>query len=295
MHEPCFTEPAKRLTLADLAALTGAEAAGGADLSLLVIRAAPLDEAEPGDLACLSEPRDLPLLQSTRASACFVPSCHAPDVPRTCLALVTAEPERAFALALAALHPGALRPGSLFASAGANPGASIHPDARLEPGVVIDPGVVIGPHAEVGSGSTIAANSVIGPHVRIGRDCSIGAHVTVTQALIGNRVILNHGVRIGQDGFAFAVGRRGHLKVPHVGRVIIQDDVEIGANSTVDRGATQDTVIGEGTKIGSQVQIASNVMIGRHCLIAAQSGLESSARIDDFAKVGAGSEPGIPA
>jgi UDP-3-O-[3-hydroxymyristoyl] glucosamine N-acyltransferase len=127
---------------------------------------------------------------------------------------------------------------------------------------------------------------VIGPQVKIGRDCSISANVTVSHAFLGNRVILHPGVRIGQDGFGFAMGPQGHLKVPQVGRVIIQDDVEIGANTTVDRGASRDTVIGEGTKIDNLVQIAHNVVIGRHCVIVAQVGIAGSTTIEDYVALG---------
>jgi UDP-3-O-[3-hydroxymyristoyl] glucosamine N-acyltransferase len=162
----------------------------------------------------------------------------------------------------------------------------VHPEARLEPGVLVDPGVVIGARAEIGSGTRIAAHAVIGPDVRIGRDCSIGAHASVSHALIGDRVILHPGARVGQDGFGFAMGPQGHFKVPQIGRVIIQNDVEIGANSTIDRGATRDTVIGEGSKIDNLVQIAHNVTIGRHCVIVAQVGVSGSTDIGDFAAIG---------
>jgi UDP-3-O-[3-hydroxymyristoyl] glucosamine N-acyltransferase len=292
MQDQFFGVPAERVTLAELVALTGAEAPTGADLSLAVTCAAPLDEAEPGDLACLDDPSQLRLLEATRASACFLAPRFAASVPATCIALLMENPAQGFAQALSAIFPGPMRPGSMFAAAGVNPGASIHPDARLEPGVVIDPGVVVGPRAEIGAGSVIAAGSVIGPDVRIGRNCSVGAHVTLMRALIGDRVILHPGVSVGHDGFAFAKGRRGHLKVPHVGRVIIQDDVEIGANSTIDRGAMEDTVIGEGTKVGAQVWIGASVMIGRHCLVAAQAGLKDAARFDDFVFV-PGQEPRV--
>ncbi len=132
----------------------------------------------------------------------------------------------------------------------------------------------------------IGANSVIGPSVRIGRDCAVGAHATVVHALIGNRVILHAGVRIGQDGFGFHMSPKGHLKVPQIGRVVIQDDVEIGANTTIDRGSIRDTVIGEGSKIDNLVQIAHNVVIGRHCVIVSQSGISGSTTLGDFAVTG---------
>ncbi len=139
------------------------------------------------------------------------------------------------------IYPEAARPGSLFDGHGVSPGANVHPLARLEADVIVDPGAVIGPHAEIGAGAVIGPNAVIGPDVRIGRNSSIGAGATICNALIGDRVIIHPGVRIGQDGFGFAMSPRGHLKVPQVGRVIIQDDVEIGANCTIDRGANRDT------------------------------------------------------
>ena len=169
------------------------------------------------------------------------------------------------AMVMARLYPGALRPGSSFGETGVSPAAFVHPSARLEAGVVVDPGAVIGRGAEIGAGTMIGANAVIGPEVRIGRDGAVGASTTIVAALIGDRVIIHPGAHIGQDGFGFALGPRGHLKVPQIGRVIIQDDVEIGAGATIDRGANRDTVIGEGAKIDNLVQIAHNVVIGRHC------------------------------
>jgi UDP-3-O-[3-hydroxymyristoyl] glucosamine N-acyltransferase len=152
--------------------------------------------------------------------------------------------------------------------------------------VTVDPGAVVGPHAEIGSGTVIGAQTVVGPQVRIGRDCSIGPGATVLHALIGNRVILHPGVRVGQDGFGFAMGPRGHRKVAQIGRVIIQDDVEIGANCTIDRGASRDTIIGEGTKIDNLVQVGHNVVIGRHCVIVAQVGISGSTVLEDFVVIG---------
>jgi len=122
---------------------------------------------------------------------------------------------------------------------------------------------------------------VIGPDVRIGRNCSVGANASITHALIGDRVIIHPGCHIGQDGFGYLMGATGHRKVPQIGRVIIQDDVEIGAATTVDRGAIRDTVIGEGTKIDNLVQIGHNVSIGRRCVIVSQCGISGSAVIED--------------
>jgi UDP-3-O-[3-hydroxymyristoyl] glucosamine N-acyltransferase len=128
---------------------------------------------------------------------------------------------------------------------------------------------------------------VVGPGVRIGRDCNIGAGTSITHALVGDRVIIHPGCRIGQDGFGFLMGAAGHLKVPQVGRVIIQDDVEIGAGTTIDRGAIRDTMVGEGTKIDNLVQIGHNVVIGRHCVLVAQTGISGSSTLEDFVVLGA--------
>jgi UDP-3-O-[3-hydroxymyristoyl] glucosamine N-acyltransferase len=292
MSDPIFFLRAGRISLADIVACTGASAATGADLSNLVEGAAPLDEATAGDLAFFDDSESIDLLESTRATACFVTPRHASRVPRLTLALVIEDPERAFALALARMFPGSVRPGSLFAAAGVNPGATIHPEARLEPGVIVDPGAVIGPRAEIGSGSVIGANSVVGPDVRIGRDCSIGAQVTLSYALIGNRVILHSGVRVGHAGssrgvsrFTDAAGAANRPLMPQIGRVIIQDAVEIGANATIDRGGSRDTVIGEGARIGNLVQIAANVTIGRQCRVLSQACICDWTELEDFVAV----------
>jgi UDP-3-O-[3-hydroxymyristoyl] glucosamine N-acyltransferase len=165
-------------------------------------------------------------------------------------------------------------------------GAHVHPTARLENGVSVDPGAVIGPQAEIGTGSVIAACAVIGPGVRIGRDCAIGSGCSITHALIGDRVIIHPGCRIGQDGFGYTMTGGRYTKVPQIARVIIQDEVEIGAGTTIDRGGLRDTVIGEGTKIDNLVQIAHNVTIGRHCIIVSQVGISGSVTLGDYAMLG---------
>jgi UDP-3-O-[3-hydroxymyristoyl] glucosamine N-acyltransferase len=200
--------------------------------------------------------------------------------------LETPHPYPTFVAVARKLFPAALRPSSLFGTTGCAAAAQVHPTARLEAGVTVDPMAVIGPRAEIGAGTLIAAGAIIGPDVRIGRGCAIGAGVTILHALIGDRVIIHAGTRIGQDGFGYLPGPQGHQKIPQTRRVIIQDDVEIGANTAIDRGATRDTTIGEGTKIDNLVQIAHNVSIGRHCLIAAQVGIAGSSTVADFVMFG---------
>lgn len=286
MAEAVFFPRALPVTLREVAALAGATFPDGTGEEVAITGAAPLDAAGPSDLAYMDNAKYVDVLATTRAGVCLVSRRFAPRVPGATIALLTAHPYDAFAQVLAKLYPGAMRPGSLFGAAGVSPGSSVHPSARLEQGVTVDPGAVIGPHAEIGSGTVIGAQAVIGPHARIGRDCSIGPHSTVINAFVGNRVIIHAGARIGQDGFGFAMGPRGHRKVPQVGRVIIQDDVEIGANTTIDRGASRDTMIGEGTKIDNLVQIGHNVIIGRHCVIVAQVGVSGSTTLEDFVVLG---------
>ena len=286
MTEPIFFPQTQTITLRQIAEMAGTTLPGDIDGERSILGVAPLESAGPDDLAYMDNATYVAALGQTQAGFCLVSPRFEAKVPAGTLALVTAQPYRVFAQVLGLLFPSSMRPGSSFSATGVSPGSFVHPSARLEHGVTVDPGAVIGPFAEVGAGTIVGAHAVIGPHVRIGRDCSVGPNVTVSHAFIGNRVILHPGVRIGQDGFGFAMGPRGHLKVPQVGRVIVQDDVEIGANTTVDRGASRDTVIGEGTKIDNLVQIAHNVVIGRHCVIVAQVGIAGSTTIEDFVAIG---------
>lgn len=286
MVDPAFFPNPAAISLGEIAEIAACPLPPGIDPDHLISAAAPLDQAGPDAVAYMDNPRYVDALASSRAGCLLVARKFAASVPDGVPALILDKPYPAFAAILSRLYPDALRPGSHFGSLGVSPGSVVHPDARLESGVRVDPGAVIGPHAEIGSGTVVAANAVIGPHVKIGRDCSIGANSSVLHALIGNGVIVHAGVRIGQDGFGFAMGGGGHTKVPQIGRVIIQDAVEIGANSTIDRGASRDTVIGEGSKIDNLVQIAHNVVIGRHCVIVAQTGISGSTTLEDFVVLG---------
>ena len=281
-----FFPPSSAPSLAEVASWCGATLAADADPGRVIRDVAALDQAGPGDLTFLDNPRYLDALKRTRAAAALVAPRYASAAPAACAVLVAPEPYRAMAVVMTRLYPSAARPGSVFGETGISPTALVHPSARLEAGVVVDPGAVIGHSAEIGAGTIIGANAVIGPEVRIGRNGSVGALTTIVAALIGDRVIIHPGAHIGQDGFGFALGARGHLKVPQIGRVIIQDDVEIGAGATIDRGANRDTVIGEGAKIDNLVQIGHNVVVGRHAVLVAQSGVSGSSAIGDFAALG---------
>ena len=285
MEHPGFFDRAGPFSLRAIGEAADARVPAGADTGVEITDVRPLDAAGEGHVSFLDNPKYLPLFAHTGASACLVAAKFATQAPNGTVCLVSPEPYRSFAKVLALFYPDAGTPKAAREQAVDRP-SPIHPSARLEQGVVVEPGAVIGKEAEIGRGTTIAAGTVIGYRVRIGRDCFIGPNATVTHALVGNRVIIHAGASIGQDGFGFAMGKAGHLKVPQIGRVIIQDDVEIGANTTVDRGALRDTIIGEGTKIDNLVQIGHNVMIGRHCIIVAQTGISGSSELGDFVALG---------
>jgi UDP-3-O-[3-hydroxymyristoyl] glucosamine N-acyltransferase len=285
MEHPGFFERAGPFPLRAVAEASGATLAEGTDPNTEIKDVRPLDGAGEGDLTFLDNPKYLPLLAGTGASACLIAPKSAGKVPQATVPLVTPDPYQGFAKALALFYPGALRP-KTACHGGTEQAGHVHPTAVLEPGVVVEPGAVIGPEARIGEGTTLAAGSLVGYRVHIGRGSYIGPNASLTHALIGNRVTIHAGVAIGQDGFGFAMGKDGHRKVPQIGRVVIQDDVEIGANSTIDRGALTDTIVGEGTKIDNLVQIGHNVVIGRHCVIVAQTGISGSTELGDFVALG---------
>jgi len=288
MAQPVFFKQPALSTLADLAALTGGTLVDASRAAQQVRGLASLDEAGPMHLTFFDNLKYAGQLAATRAGACLVSARFEAQVPAHVAVLRATHPFRDFVTIARELHGDALRPQSWFGVSAIAPSAIIDPTAHLEDGVVVDPLAVIGPNVEIGAGTVIGAGVVIGAEVRIGRDCNVGARTAIQCALIGNNVLIHPGCSIGQDGFGFVFfGPDGHLKVPQTGRVLIQNNVEVGAGTTVDRGSLRDTVIGEGTKIDNQVQIGHNVTIGRHCLLAAQIGLAGSLTIGDNVALGA--------
>jgi UDP-3-O-[3-hydroxymyristoyl] glucosamine N-acyltransferase len=283
MEHPGFFDRAAPVRLDALAGRLGAELGPGADPGLLIHDVKGLADAGSGHVSFIDNRKYLGLLGATRASACLVAPVFANRVPAGAARVIMAQPYRGFALALQLFYPDAMVSKVAMAGQGDPP---IHPTARLDEGVRVEPGAVVGREAQVGRGTVIAAGAVVGYRVRIGERCYIGPGVSVIHALVGDRVVLHGGVRVGQDGFGFAMGADGHVKVPQIGRVIIGDDVEIGANSCVDRGALKDTVIGAGSKIDNLVQIGHNVVMGRHCVIVGQVGISGSAELGDFVVMG---------
>ena len=286
MARVSFFQTPERLTIGEIAALTEAELRADAPRDRVIADIASLDRARPSDLTFLDGGKHLQALASTRAGACLMTGQFESRAPNGVIVLRVKEPYRAFVAAARRLHPDALRPSSLFDAQGVAAGASVHPTAEIENGVTIDPGAVIGPRAGIGSGTVIGANAVIGPDVQIGRDCSIGPNVSIVHALIGDGVIVQAGCHIGHDGFRYHPSAQGHIKVPQLGRVIIQDRVELGSGTTIDRGGGGDTMIGEGTKIDNLVQIGHNCVIGRHCIVVSQCGISGSVTLGDYAQLG---------
>jgi len=287
MGDPVFFPPTRRLTVGEAAAMAGGALQHPSTAGILIDGLAAAAQGGAGKLVFVDGRRHAGLLDGLVAAAVLCQQDIAGQVPDGIAVIVSRQPAQAFARIGRALYPEAIRSIRLAGiPASVAESAVVSPLAVLEDGVSVGAGAVIGDGAEIGRGSAIAPNAVIGADCRIGRDCYVGPGATILAALIGNRVTIHGGARIGQDGFGFHPGAAGLEKIPQIGRVVIQDDVEIGANTTIDRGALDDTVVGEGTKIDNLVQIGHNVRIGRHCAVAAQAGISGSVTIGDGVLLG---------
>jgi UDP-3-O-[3-hydroxymyristoyl] glucosamine N-acyltransferase len=263
-----------------LAAVVDAAGAEAPPRRLMFRGVAPLSVAEAADVSFLDNRKYLPALETTRAGAVIVHPDLADRVPATAVPIVTTEVYAAWARVAALFHP------TPPAVPGVHPSAVIGVDARIDPSAEIGPLAVIGERAVIGKRTRIAPLAAIGPGVEIGMDCRIGSHASISHALLGDRVYVYPGARIGQEGFGFTITPEGFLTVPQLGRAILHDDVEIGANTTVDRGGLTDTVIGAGTRIDNLVQIAHGVRLGLCCVLAAQTGIAGSTVVEDFVLMG---------
>jgi UDP-3-O-[3-hydroxymyristoyl] glucosamine N-acyltransferase len=264
-------------TVGELASLTGATLRDTSKANLKLSEVAPLDRATAQDASFFDNPKYIEQFATSSAGACFLREKYADQAPASMVALLTEDPYRCYALAAQKFYP------HVAIKAGISPTSVIDPTATIGSGVGISAGVVIGANVTIGARSFIGANTVIADGVEIGEDTYIGALTSLSHCLIGSRVIIHRGVHIGQDGFGFALGREGHVKVPQLGRVVIDNDIEIGSGTTIDRGTGPDTSIGEGAKIDNLVQIGHNVQIGRRAVVVAQCGISGSTRIGDGA------------
>jgi UDP-3-O-[3-hydroxymyristoyl] glucosamine N-acyltransferase len=281
MADPRFYSNRGPFSLAEICARAGTAVPAGADGATPVEDLAGLEGAGPTHLAFFSGSREMAqAFARSRAGFCLVPQKDAPGGAHSDMRLLpVASVTQAFAVLAALFYPDASQ--SVWEQADA-----VSPLAKLGRDVILGPGVVIGPAAEIGDRVRIGANAVIGPGVAIGHGCEIGSNASISHAYIGDRVTILPGAAIGQPGFGFATSSNGHVKIPQLGRVIIQDGVEIGAATTIDRGALGDTVIGEGAKIDNLVQIGHNVQIGRHVVLVSQTGIAGSSVVADFAVLG---------
>jgi len=235
-----------------------------------------LDIAGPNDVAFLDNPKYLDAFKSTRAGACFVDPKYVDRCPEGTIPIRTVTPYLAFAQTAALFYPAESTMEDQAHDLGVHPTATIAADCILGAGVSVDA------NAEIGAGTAIAGNVHIGRGVVIGEQCTIHHAATITHAIVGDRVEIGTGVRIGQSGFGFAPNPPGYVSVPQLGRVLIGNDVNVGANSTIDRGAGPDTKIGDHCRIDNLVQIAHNVVLGQGCVLAAQVGISGSTKVGKY-------------
>jgi UDP-3-O-[3-hydroxymyristoyl] glucosamine N-acyltransferase len=274
MPDPRFFHRSGPFTARELANLAGAELGEGCDPERVLEDVAPLADAGPADLSFLDNSKYADVFAGSKAGACLVRPHLVDRAPEGMVLLVTRNPHLGFARCAQAFYPRTPPAG------GVSPGAHVHESAVLGQGVEVSPGAVVEAGARIGDRCRIGPNAVVGANAEIGEDTVIGACASVSHCLIGCRVTIYPGARVGQDGFGFAMDLAGHVRVPQLGRVIIEDDVEVGANVTIDRGAGPDTVIGKGVMIDNLVQIAHNVRIGPGSVIVAQAGIAGSTRLD---------------
>jgi len=268
MPDPRFFESLPSLTVAELAARIDGTVERGGERTIRSV--APLSDADGGAIAFLGDRKFAGALAATRAGCVIVPAEAVDAAPAEAAVVVSRAPQASWAKASLLLHRAVPLTQSISLA-----------EAAEDDSVVLEPGVVLGPGVRIGRGSRVGANTVIGPGVQIGRDCVIGPNVSVGFALIGDRVKLYAGARIGEAGFGATGTATGPMDIPQLGRVILQDGVTVGANSCIDRGAYGDTVIGENTKIDNLVMVGHNCVIGRNCLLAAHVGISGSVTVGD--------------
>ena len=278
MADPRFYDNRGPYTLAEVCAEAGVGLPAGTDGSAKIDDLASLSGAAATHLTFFTGEGAATEFAQTAAGFCFVPAKtrKAVEAPTRLATIPCPSVQHAFAAAANLFYP------ESNLDDWSQQRMPVDPSAEIGERVVLGPGVVVGPHAQIGDGTRIAPNTVIGRGVAIGRGCEIASNVSISHAYLGDQLLILPGAQIGQPGFGFAGGAQGHVKIPQLGRVIVQDKVEIGACVTIDRGALGDTVIGEGTKIDNLVQIGHNVHVGRHCVFVGQAGVAGSVMLGDF-------------
>jgi UDP-3-O-[3-hydroxymyristoyl] glucosamine N-acyltransferase len=278
MADQRFFKSPKPQSLAALAQLGQAEIRNAPSTEIFIDDVSPLQNAQRNHLSFFDNKKYLDMFTGSKAGACFVSPDVVDKAPAGMILLVTKNPYKAYARAAQLFYP---EPS--WSKAYQAPNAYIHPTAKIGSNCIIDHNVYIGKNVEIGNQCWIKPNSVIGHGVTIGANTLIGSNCSISFARIGQGCRIFAGVRLGQEGFGFAIDPAGHVPVPQLGRVLIGDRVWIGANTTVDRGSGPDTVIGDGCMIDNLVQIGHNVTIGKFAVIVAQVGISGSTEIEDYA------------
>jgi len=276
MADKRFFKKSGSYSIRELAERVGGELINCPDPDFLIEDVAAVEDATASDICFVENRRYVGALASSKAAVCLLPRNIADRAPDSLALIVSERPRRAFAKIAALFYPQAEE------AAGIDPSAHVDPTATLGEGCFVGPGATISAGAKLGAGVRVCAGAVVGAAVEIGAGTVIGENASVSHCLIGERVVIYPGARVGTCGFGFEVDETGLIKMPQLGRAIIEDDVEIGANSCVDRGSGPDTVIGRGTMIDNLVQIGHNVQIGKGCIICGQAGVAGSARIGNY-------------
>jgi UDP-3-O-[3-hydroxymyristoyl] glucosamine N-acyltransferase len=274
MADPSFHHKTSPQTLNDLAALVDAQVQGDGDM--IIDDVAALDTAQSNEISFLDNIKYKDAFTKTKAGAVIVAPKMVEFAPSNTTLIISNNPYKMYALIAQSFYPVKTPPAKI------DDAAQVQNSANIAEGCVIEAGAVIGCNVTLAENCWVEANAVIGDNVRIGAGTRIGANASITHAIIGQGSRIYPGARIGQDGFGFAIDPAGHVKVPQLGRVIIGDHVEIGANSCIDRGASSDTIIGDGTWIDNLVQIGHNVQTGKGCVIVAQAGVAGSTTLEDY-------------
>ncbi len=280
MADARFFHRAGPFTLADIATIVGAEPLLPEDAAVSITDIAALESAGPEEISVFHDIRYLTALAPSRAGAILISRKLAHHAPASTRLIYVADPRRAYAqIGRLFYPPQALVPG-------VHATAIVHPSAHVGPGTQIDAGAVVGRDVDIGERCHIGPNVVIGDGVLIGDDCRIGANCAISHALIGHRVEIETCVTVGSQGFGFVPGPAGLERMLQLGRVVIEEGVKIGANCAIDRGATEDTVIGTGSVLDNLVHIGHNVRLGRHCVICGQVGIAGSTVVGDGVMMG---------
>ena len=279
MADGRFFRCAGPMSLRAAAETAGCALADPSDGTREVSSVAALADAGPSDVSFVESARYLDALAESRAGACILRAAIAHRAPAGMAVLISESPYRSYAALARALHP------SAPANPGISPFASVDPSADLAGDVTVAAGAVVGEGVTIGARTRLEAGAVAGAGVVVGADCVIGAGASLAVCYLGDRVRVHTGARIGQRGFGFDSSAFPYTDVPQLGRVIVEDDVEIGANTTIDRGSASDTVIGAGSRLDNLVQIGHNVRLGRGCILVAQSGIAGSTVLADHVVV----------